>query len=109
MLGRWFAGGLALALGVLAVLFWRDESARASDSVIPPRPAAAPSEGIAAPPPAAPAAREHRRAARHINRYDETRHQETPPIAILDSRNQAIAHLITHCETLKKGNNGTIV
>src|SRR3546814_4250918 len=73
MIWRWVAGGLALALGVLAVLFWRDESARASDSVIPPRPAAAPSEGIAAPPPAAPEASEQKREERRFNRYDKDR------------------------------------
>src|SRR3546814_11866399 len=76
MIWRWVAGGLALALGVLAVLFWRDESARASDSVIPPRPAAAaPSDGIAAPPPAAPEASEQKREERRFNRSDKDRDQ----------------------------------
>src|SRR3546814_19288139 len=92
MLGRWFAGGLALALGVLAVLFWRDESARASDSVIPPRPAAAPSEGIAAPPPAAPEASEQKREESRLNRYDTDSDAATTRAEYLPSRPKAFAN-----------------
>src|SRR3546814_13579423 len=91
MIWRWVAVGLALALGVLAVLFWRDESARASDSVIPPRPATAPSEGIAAPPPAAPEASEQKREERRFNRYDKDRDEAITREEYLASRRKAFA------------------
>src|SRR3546814_6338037 len=93
MIWRWVAVGLALALGVLAVLFWRDESARASDSVIPPRPATAPSEGIAAPPPAAPEASEQKREERRFNRYDKDRDEAIAREEYLASRRKAFAKL----------------
>src|SRR3546814_7230850 len=93
MIWRWVAVGLALALGVLAVLFWRDESARASDSVIPPRPATAPSEGIAAPPPAAPEASEQKREERRFNRYDKDRDEALTREESLASRRTSFAKL----------------
>ena len=93
MIWRWVAGGLALALGVLAVLFWRDESARASDSVIPPRPAAVLSQGIAAPPPAAPEASEQKREERRFNRYDKDRDEAITREEYLASRRKAFAKL----------------
>src|SRR3546814_7679532 len=74
-------------------IFWRDESARASDSVSPPRPAAAPGEGIAAPPPAAPEASEQKREERRFNRYDKDRDEAITREEYLASRRKAFAKL----------------
>lgn len=94
MIWRWVAGGLALALGILAILFWRDESARAGDALIATRPAAdGVDEGVMTPPPSAPQASEKTREERRFNRYDKDRDDRITRDEYLMSRRKAFARL----------------
>lgn len=93
MLWRWIAGGLALALGVLAILFWRNESAQASDAPIAARPAGSIGNGIMAPSQTAPAASEKTREERRFNRYDKDRNEQISQDEYLASRRKAFAKL----------------
>ncbi len=97
MIWRWIAGGLALGLGVLAVLFWRDESARADDTALADRPAVSASgDSIMAPQPAAPEASEKTREERRFNRYDKDRDGRVSQEEYLASRRKAYAKLDTN-------------
>lgn len=93
MIWRWIAGGLAVALGVLAILFWRDDSARAGDAALVARPFAATGDGIMTPPPAAPEASAKTREERRFNRYDKDRSDQISRDEYLASRRKAFARL----------------
>lgn len=93
LIWRWIAAGLALALGVLAILFWRNESARANDVMMPARPVAGVDDGIMAPPPEAPVASQKTREERRFNRYDKDRSDQISREEYLASRRKAFTKL----------------
>lgn len=96
MVWRWVAAGLALALGVMAILLWRQDDARASDGVIPARPPAAGEAAIMAPMPEAPAASARTKEERRFNRYDKNRDDRITRDEYLASRRKAFAKLDTN-------------
>lgn len=93
MIWRWTAVGLAIALGILSILFWRNESVRASDSFERIRPVALVEEPVAEMPAEAPRASAATREERRFNRYDKDRDDLITRDEYLASRRKAFKKL----------------